>query len=181
MKGMIIMNDLDLEKKIRIVEDFPKKGISFKDVTPIVQDPQYFKYACDRMTKIATEFNPTLIVGPEARGFVFGTVIAYNLNKGFVMARKDGKLPGKVINYKYTLEYGVSSINIPADSIKKGDKIVLVDDLLATGGTLQALVNLIEGQGAKVVGIVTLIELTEVRNTSLLKDVPVKSLIKYPY
>lgn len=172
---------LDLSKYISITEDFPTKGISFKDMSPLLKDNKAFKQAVDEMTKIAKELKPNLIIGPEARGFIFGTPIAYNLDVGFIMARKDGKLPGKTLQEKYSLEYGYSCINLPEGSIKPGDKILLVDDLLATGGTLEAICRLCNKMGAEVVGCITLIELTEVRNPKLLSNIEVRSIIKYPY
>ena len=172
---------LDLKKYIDIIEDFPKEGISFKDVSPLLLNPKAMKQTIKDMAKIAKKMKPTVIIGPEARGFIFGTVIAYNLGLGFVMARKDGKLPGKTLQAKYSLEYGYSCINLPWGSIKKGDRVVLVDDLLATGGTLDALVRLCNDVGAEVVGCITLIELTKVRSDKFLKGINVKSLIQYDF
>lgn len=172
---------MDFKDYIAITEDFPTKGISFKDMSPLLRNPEAFKKASDQLSDYAREMNPTVIIGPEARGFIFGTVIAYNLGLGFVMARKDGKLPGKTLQAKYSLEYGYSCINLPWGSIKKGDRVVLVDDLLATGGTLDALVRLCNDVGAEVVGCITLIELTKVRSDKFLKGINVKSLIQYDF
>lgn len=171
----------DLKKYIDIIEDFPKEGISFKDVSPILLNPDAMNYCIKEMAKIAKELKPTVIVGPEARGFVFGCPLAYELNLPFVMARKDGKLPNKVINFKYNTEYSTTSINIHANALKEGDRVLLVDDLLATGGTLQAISSLVKSQKADVCGVLTVVELTKVRQKELLKDVEIRSLVKYEY
>lgn len=144
---------------IRVVPDFPKEGISFKDISPLLKDSEAFKSSVDDMAKLVKKFNPTVIVGPEARGFVFGTAIAYSLGVGFVMARKEGKLPGEPLKITYGLEYGSDTITIPENLLKPTDRVVIVDDLLATGGTICALAKLCKSTGAKVVGAVTFIEL----------------------
>ncbi len=169
---------MDLEKSIRVVEDFPKKGISFKDISPLLYDPKTFNYALDEMAKLVKDLDFSLIVGPESRGFVFGAPLASKMNKGFVMARKKGKLPGEVISKTYTLEYNTATIELPAFAIKKGTRVLLCDDLLATGGTLEAVRELIEQEGGVVVGAITLIELNGLNGKANLKGLPYFSLLK---
>jgi adenine phosphoribosyltransferase len=170
----------EYEKHIRVIEGFPKEGISFKDISPLLRDPTALHEAVDDMAKLVKEFHPDYIIGPEARGFVLGAPVAYAAGCGFIMARKKGKLPGEVISESYSLEYGSATIELPKFAIKPGDRVVLFDDLMATGGTLKALEDIIDKTGAKVVGIVTLIELTDLKGSALLKA-PYKSLIKYPH
>jgi adenine phosphoribosyltransferase len=170
----------EYEKHIRVIEGFPKAGISFKDISPLLRDPKALHEAVDDMAKAVKEFHPDYIIGPEARGFVLGAPVAYAAGCGFIMARKKGKLPGEVISESYALEYGSATIELPKFAIKPGDRVVLFDDLMATGGTLKALEDIIDKTGAKVVGIVTLIELTDLKGARLLKA-PYKSFIKYPH
>ena len=169
---------MNFEDYIAVVEDFPKKGISFKDISPLLRDGEVFHQCIDEMAEIVKGFNPTLIIGPESRGFVFGFPISYALKIGFAMARKKGKLPGEVLSKTYDLEYATTTIEIPAHSLKKGDRVVLVDDLLATGGTLKALKELIEESGATVVGVVTLIELEALNGKEVLEGVPYRSIMR---
>lgn len=168
---------MDYEKYIGVIEDFPKKGISFKDISPLLADGEALHQAVDDMSDIVDEWKPDLIIGPEARGFVFGVPIAYKLNVGFAMARKKGKLPGKVISKDYTLEYNQTTIELKKGAIKKGTRVVLVDDLLATGGTLQAVKELVEENGGKVVGALTFIELDVLKNARELTGVPFKAIL----
>lgn len=170
---------MELKQYIRIQENFPREGISFKDVSPLLEDPQAFKATIDEMKRIAEAWNPDLIVGPESRGFLFGAPLSIAMGKGFLMARKAGKLPGEALSISYDLEYGSATLEIPAFAVSKGTRIVLVDDLLATGGTLQALEKLFEQAGAEVVGIITLIELTDLKGRDHLRA-PFEALIKYP-
>ena len=170
---------MELKQYIRIQENFPREGISFKDVSPLLEDPQAFKATIDEMKRIAEAWNPDLIVGPESRGFLFGAPLSIAMGKGFLMARKAGKLPGEALSISYDLEYGSATLEIPAFAISKGTRVVLVDDLLATGGTLQALEKLFEQAGAEVVGIITLIELTDLKGRDHLRA-PFEALIKYP-
>lgn len=170
----------EYEKHIRVIEGFPKAGISFKDISPLLRDKDAFKEAVDDMASAVKEFHPDYIIGPEARGFVLGAPVALAAGCGFIMARKKGKLPGEVISESYTLEYNTATIELPKFAINPGDKVVLFDDLMATGGTLQALENIIDKTGAKVVGIITLIELTDLKGRDVLKA-PYKSFIKYPH
>ncbi len=168
------------EKCIRVIEDFPKKGISFKDICPLLMDPKAFDESIEDMAKIVRKWDCDILAGPEARGFIFALPLAQKLGKGFVMARKKGKLPGKTLSKTYDIEYGTDTIEVPAFAIKPGTRVVLVDDLLATGGTIEALIELFEEVGAKVVGVITLIELTDLNGKEAI-SAPYESLIKYPH
>lgn len=170
---------MDLNKYIATIPNFPKEGILFRDMTPLLQDGQALSYALDKLTEFVKSVNADVIVGPEARGFIFGTPIAYKLNIGFVPVRKPGKLPRKTIEYKYDLEYGSNVLSIHEDAIKKGQKVVIIDDLLATGGTVQAAINLIEKLGGEVVGCAFLMELDDLNGRNLLKGYKVESLLHY--
>ena len=169
------------EKHIRVIEDFPKKGISFKDICPLLMEPKAFDESIEDMAEIVREWGGCdIVAGPEARGFIFALPLAQKLGKGFVMARKKGKLPGETLSKTYEIEYGTDTIEVPKFAIKPGSKIVLVDDLLATGGTMAALTELFEAVGAKVVGVITLIELTDLNGKEVI-SAPYESLIKYPH
>lgn len=170
---------MKLEALIRDVVDFPKKGVIFKDITPLIQSPEGLRLAIDRMQAELEGLDFDLIIGPESRGFLFGVPIAYNLNKGFIPVRKPGKLPYKTISQSYDLEYGSSIIELHIDAIKPGQKVVIVDDLLATGGTTRAMIDLIERMGGEIVKIEFLIELEFLNGRELMKDYNVSSLIKY--
>ena len=170
---------MKLEALIRDVIDFPKEGVLFKDITPLIQSPEGLRLAIDKMQAELEELDFDLIVGPESRGFLFGVPIAYNLNKGFIPVRKPGKLPYKTISQSYDLEYGSSTIEIHIDAIKPGQKVVIVDDLLATGGTTRAMIDLIEKMGGEIVKIEFLIELEFLNGRDLMKNYHVSSLIKY--
>ncbi|SHE84047.1 MULTISPECIES: adenine phosphoribosyltransferase [Caloramator] len=172
---------MNLVEKIRIIEDFPKKGISFKDVTTLLKDGEAFKYAVDKMIEYAKDKNIDLVVGPEARGFVFGTPVAYGLGVGFVPVRKPGKLPADTLKYEYDLEYGSDCLEIHKDAIKPGQRVLIVDDLLATGGTIASVANLVEQLGGEVVGMCFLIELTGLNGREKLAKYDVESLIKYEF
>lgn len=171
---------MNLKSKIRIVEDFPKKGISFKDITTLLRDKEAFYEAVRLMTKELEGKGIDVIVGPEARGFVFGSAVAYALGAGFVPIRKPGKLPAQVEKYEYQLEYGSDVLEIHKDAIGKGMKVAIVDDLLATGGTVKAGIDLIESLGGEVVECIFLIELEELRGREKLSDKRVTSLVTYP-
>ncbi|MCX7695156.1 MAG: adenine phosphoribosyltransferase [Caloramator sp.] len=172
---------MNLVEKIRIIEDFPKKGISFKDVTTLLKDGEAFKFAVDKMIQYAKDKNIDLVVGPEARGFVFGTPVAYGLGVGFVPVRKPGKLPADTLKYEYDLEYGSDCLEIHKDAIKPGQRVLIVDDLLATGGTIASVANLVEQLGGEVVGMCFLIELTGLNGREKLAKYNVESLIKYEF
>ena len=170
---------MKLEALIRDIVDFPKPGVVFKDITPLIQSAQGLRVAIDRMQEELKDLEFDLIVGPESRGFLFGVPIAYNLNKGFIPVRKPGKLPFETIAQSYDLEYGSSTIELHIDAIKPGQKVVIVDDLLATGGTTRAMIDLIERMGGEIVKIEFLIELEFLKGIELLKGYNVSSLIKY--
>ena len=170
---------MDFKNYIKSVEGFPKEGISFKDITPLLRDQEAFKNACKELASFAKEVGATVIVGPESRGFIFGCPIAYELNVGFVPVRKPGKLPRETVEVKYDLEYGSNTLAMHADALTKGDKVVIVDDLLATGGTIEASIKLIEGLGAEVGGAAVVIELDDLEGRKKLPNIQVKSLIHY--
>jgi len=170
---------LDLSSYIRVIEDFPKPGISFKDITTLLKDGQAYKVAIDALVDKVRELKADVIVGPEARGFLLGAPVAYALGIGFVPVRKPGKLPGETVSETYELEYGTDTLEVHADAILPGQRVAIVDDLLATGGTTSATVRLIEKTGAKVVGISFLIELSFLEGRKKLENYDVFSLIKY--
>ncbi len=170
---------MDLKSKIREIENYPIEGISFKDITTLLKDRAAFKESADKMYELTKEFDFDLVLAPEARGFIYGPLISYKTNTGFVPVRKPGKLPAEVVNYEYDLEYGSDSIEIHKDAIKKGQKILIVDDLLATGGTTKAMIELVESLGAEVVGCVFMIELSFLDGKKILKDYKTRSLISY--
>ena len=169
----------DFDKYIINIPNYPIEGVQFKDITGLLENGEAFKDAIDEFKKFAEEVGATVIVGPESRGFLFGAPIAYSLGIGFVPYRKPGKLPIETVSISYELEYGKNTIEAHKDSIKKGDKVLIVDDLLATGGTLEAAIKLTELLGAEVVGIATLIELTKMNGRSKLHGVPFKTLLQY--
>lgn len=170
---------MNLESKIRNVQDFPKPGIGFKDITTLLADGEAFKYTVDEISKNLEKLGVDLIVGPEARGFILGTPVAYNLGVGFVPIRKPGKLPHEVESYEYSLEYGTDKLEIHKDAIKPGQKVAIVDDLLATGGTVAAATKLIEKLGGEVVSLEFLIELDFLDGRKKLEGYNVNSLIHY--
>lgn len=170
---------MNLKDYIVAVKDFPKEGIIFRDITHLMNDGMAYKFATEQIVNFAKEKNIDLVVGPEARGFIFGCPVSYELGVGFVPVRKPGKLPREVIEYEYNLEYGKNTLSIHKDSIKKGQKVLIVDDLLATGGTIVATIKLIEQLGGIVSGIAFLIELEELKGRDKLKDYPILTLMKY--
>jgi adenine phosphoribosyltransferase len=170
---------MDLKTKIRIIEGFPKEGISYKDVTTVLEDKEAFKYSIDKMADYLKDKNIDVIVGPEARGFLFGAPIAYALGIGFVPVRKKGKLPFDTISIKYDLEYGSDELEIHKDAIKCGQRVAIVDDLLATGGTIGTVAKLVEKIGGEVINLSFLIELTELKGREKLSKYDIMSLIKY--
>lgn len=170
---------MDLKDSIRIVEDFPKKGISFKDITTLIQDGEKLKYTIDLIANNLKNKNVDLIVGPEARGFIFGVPVAYALGVGFVPVRKKGKLPGETIEVSYSLEYGEDILEIHKNAIKQGSKVVIIDDLLATGGTIKAVADLVTKAGGQVVELDFIIELEKIGGRKLLNQYVVKSFVKY--
>lgn len=170
---------MDFKQYITIVEDFPKKGIRFKDITTLMQNGEVYQKAINELVNFSKEKEAELIVGPEARGFAVGCPMAYSLGVGFVPVRKKGKLPREVISVNYGLEYGEDSLSMHKDAVKKGQKVIIADDLLATGGTIEATVQLVEKLGGIVVGIVFFIELTYLNGREKLKGYDIFSLIKY--
>ncbi len=170
---------MDLKSTIREVQDFPKKGINFKDITTLLKDPAALRYTIDEITKSMEGKQVDVVAGPESRGFIVGVPVAYKLGAGFVPVRKLGKLPAEVESYEYALEYGTDILEIHKDAIKPGQKVAIVDDLLATGGTVLATAKLIEALGGEVVSVNFLMELTFLGGREKLKDYPLHSLISY--
>ncbi len=168
-----------LEEYVTAIPDFPEKGIIFRDITTILQDKDGLKLAIDGMAEKLEGVDYDLIAGPESRGFIFGTPLAYRVDKGFVMIRKKGKLPRETISEEYELEYGKACIEVHKDAIKPGQKVVLVDDLIATGGSAAASIKLIERLGGKVVKVLFVIELKGLKGRDKLKGYDVESLISY--
>ncbi|RDY29153.1 adenine phosphoribosyltransferase [Romboutsia weinsteinii] len=170
---------MDLKKVIREIPDFPKPGISFKDITTLLQDGEAFKHSVDLIVEDLKDKNVDIIVGPEARGFLMGTPVAYAMGVGFVPVRKPGKLPFETESYDYGLEYGTDTLQIHTDAIKPGQRVAIVDDLLATGGTMIAAAKLIEKLGGEVVSMQFLIELEDLNGREKISKYDVNSLIKY--
>ena len=169
-----------LEDYIRTIPDFPKKGIMFRDITTVLKSPDGLKLSIDEMTKLIGDTDFDVIVGSESRGFIFGMPIAYNLHKAFVPVRKPGKLPAETVSESYNLEYGTATIEIHKDAIKPGQKVIIVDDLIATGGTAQAAIRLVEKLGGQVVKCVFLIELAGLEGRKLLEGYDVEAAVTYP-
>ncbi len=161
------------------IPDFPKKGILFRDVTGILQDAEGFKLSIDESAKLLENLDFDIIAGTESRGFIFGAPLAYKFGKPFLPIRKKGKLPRKTISASYALEYGTAEIEIHADAVKKGQKVVIIDDLMATGGTMEACIKLVEALGGEVVKIICLIELVDLKGRELLKNYDVASIVEY--
>ena len=170
---------MNLKNYIADVPNFPTEGILFRDITPLLQNGDAFKYACDKITEFAKSVGATIVVGPESRGFIFGCPVASNLNIGFAPVRKPNKLPRAQVTEKYTLEYGSNELCMHLDSLQPGDKVIIIDDLLATGGTVLATCNLVKKLGAEVVGVACLIELVDLAGRQLLKDYEVFTLMQY--
>ena len=170
---------MDLKQTVRVIENFPKEGISFKDITTLLQNGEALKFAIDEIIADLKDNDVDLIVGPEARGFLMGTPVAYGMGVGFVPVRKPGKLPWEVESLEYDLEYGSNILEIHKDAIKPGQKVAIVDDLLATGGTMEAAAELIEKLGGEVVSMQFLIELEDLDGREKLTKYNVNSLIKY--
>lgn len=169
-----------LEEYVRSIPDFPEKGIIFRDVTSVLQDAEGLHLAIDTMQNLIADLDYDVVVGAESRGFIFGTPIAYNNKKPFVLIRKKGKLPCETVEMSYELEYGTATIEMHKDSIKKGQKVLIVDDLIATGGTTQAMIKLVEALGGEVVGIVVMMELAGLQGREKLMGYRLDSAIIYP-
>jgi adenine phosphoribosyltransferase len=170
---------LDLASRIRDVPDFPTPGIVFKDLMPLIADPLYFKETVDRLGEWARPKQPDLILGAEARGFIFGAPLAYILGAGFVAARKPGKLPWKTVQLTYELEYGTDTLEVQADSIVPGSRVIVLDDVLATGGTAKAKCGLVEALGGEIVGVGFVVELTFLHGRERLAGYDIHSLITF--
>ncbi|WP_096270684.1 adenine phosphoribosyltransferase [Paucisalibacillus globulus] len=170
---------MDYKKYIKIVNDWPKEGIEFKDITPLMDNGKAFKAAVDEIVEFAKDKQIDLVVGPEARGFIVGCPVSYALEVGFAPVRKEGKLPREVIKVDYGLEYGQNVLTIHKDAIKPGQRVLITDDLLATGGTIEATIKLVEELGGIVVGCAFLIELSYLDGLDKLKGYDVLTLMKY--
>ena len=170
---------VDLASKIRDIPDFPKEGIVFKDIMPLLADPEALRQAVEELAEFARPRTPDLVMGAEARGFILGGALAYELGCGFVAARKPGKLPWDTVSAEYELEYGTDSLELHADAVREGARVLVHDDLLATGGTARAKCDLVEKLGGEVVGIAFVIELEFLHGREKLEGYDVHSLIKY--
>jgi len=170
---------MDLKQYVAIVPDWPKPGIKFKDITPLMANGEAYKYATDQIVTYARQRDAEVIVGPEARGFIIGCPVAYSLGVGFAPVRKEGKLPRETAKVDYGLEYGKDTLTIHKDAIKPGQRVLITDDLLATGGTIEATIKLVEELGGVVAGIAFLIELTYLDGRSKLDNYDVLTLLEY--
>lgn len=170
---------IDLAAKVRAIPDFPKEGILFRDIMPLLQDPSTLREAVDRIVEYGTGKHVDVVLGAEARGFILGAAVAYGLGAGFVCARKPGKLPYETVSAEYELEYGTDRLEVHADAIKPGQNVLVHDDLLATGGTARAKIELVEKLGGKVVGVAFLIELGALKGRAKLEGYDIFSLITY--
>ena len=170
---------MDLSAKIRDIRDFPKPGIVYKDITPLLQDAESLRYAVDQLAEFGVGKKIDVVVGAEARGFILGAALAYTLGAGFVPARKPGKLPFFTVAAEYELEYGTGSLEVHNDAIVPGARVLVHDDLLATGGTARAKCDLVEKLGGEVVGVSFIVELSFLGGREKLKDYDVLSLIQY--
>lgn len=168
-----------LEEYVRSIPDFPKPGIVFRDITTVLQDKDGLRLSIDAMQEFLKDTDFDLVVGPESRGFIFGVPIAYNMNKGFVPVRKKGKLPSETISQEYDLEYGSTTLEIHKDAIKPGQRVVIIDDLIATGGTTEAIIKLIEKLGGEVVKVVFLMELAGLEGRKKLEGYDVQAALRF--
>ncbi|MDP9456311.1 MAG: adenine phosphoribosyltransferase [Actinomycetota bacterium] len=169
----------EIARHVREVPDFPSPGISFKDITPLIEDGPAFHAAVDRVATATSGIEYDRVLSAEARGFVFGTALAYRARKGLILARKPGKLPRQTISAPYDLEYGSNTLHVHADSIREGTRVLVVDDLLATGGTARAMCQLVENAGGIVACVAFLIELRFLNGREVLAPYPVTSLLSY--
>ncbi|MDD4599797.1 Adenine phosphoribosyltransferase [bioreactor metagenome] len=170
---------MDLKEKIRVISNFPSDGIRFKDITTLLNDGAAFQYAINELAKRFKDEKIDYVVGPEARGFVIGAPVAYVLGAGFVPVRKPGKLPAETLDYRYDLEYGKDSLEIHKDAIKPNSRVLIVDDLLATGGTTRATIHLVEALGGKVAGLGFVIELSYLHGREKLAGYDITTLVTY--
>ncbi|WP_394011597.1 adenine phosphoribosyltransferase [Anaerococcus cruorum] len=172
---------MDLKSKIRVIEGYPVEGVSFKDITTLLKDKDAYKQSLDMLEEELKDIEFDYIVGIESRGFIFGAPLADRLDKGFVPVRKPGKLPGEIEKISYDLEYGNNELEMHKDAISKGDKVVIIDDLIATGGSAHAAAKLVETLGAEVAAFEFLIELEDLNGREVLGDYKVISLVKYDH
>lgn len=170
---------MDLKSYIRSVKDFPKKGIMFRDITTLLKNPESFNYTLEQLYRFTSDKHINKVVGIESRGFIFGSLLAHKLNCGFIPVRKPGKLPSETLSVTYSLEYGEDKLEIHKDAIQEGDKVLVHDDLLATGGTMDAVCKLVEKLGGEVVQVSCIIELTFLNGRDKLKQYDVKTLVSY--
>ena len=170
---------MDLKDKIRSIENYPQEGVIFRDITTLLKDAEGMKEAIDQMTAKLEGIDFDLVLGPESRGFIFGMPVAYNMGKGFVPVRKAGKLPAEVVSKEYALEYGTATIEMHKDAIQPGQKVVIVDDLMATGGTAKAIVEMVEEMGGEVAALLFLIELDFLEGRKVLPDYKIDAVIHY--
>lgn len=170
---------MDLKRYIASIEGFPKEGIVFRDVTPLLADGKAYREACERLIAFARQQRAEVIIGPESRGFMFGCPVAYALGIGFVPVRKPGKLPRETLSCSYDLEYGSNTLQVHIDSIRKGQRVLIIDDLLATGGTVEATVQMIRQMGGEPVGCAFLIELCDLHGRDRLQGLDIVTLLEY--
>lgn len=170
---------MDLKQYIADIPDFPQEGVLFRDITPLMANGDAFHEACAQLLAFAKEVGAEVIVGPESRGFIFGCPVAYELGIGFVPVRKPGKLPRETLSVEYELEYGTNELHVHADGIQQGQKVLIIDDLLATGGTVDATIKIVEQLGGEVVGCAFLIELVDLKGRELLNEYNVCALMRY--
>ena len=169
-----------LEDYVVTIPDFPETGIMFRDITSVIQDPKGLKLAIDGLADLVKDVDFDLVIGPESRGFIFGVPVAYLRGKGFIPVRKKGKLPRETVSQKYDLEYGQAEVEMHKDAIKPGQKVVIVDDLIATGGSAEAAARLVEKLGGQIVRMVFVMELAGLEGRKKLADYDIRSLIVYP-
>ena len=170
---------MDLKEKIRSIENYPQEGIIFRDITTLLKDAEGMKAAIDEMQAKVQDLDFDLVLGAEYRGFIFGMPLAYNMGKGFVPVRKKGKLPAEVISKEYALEYGTATIEMHKDAVRPGQKVIIVDDLMATGGTAKAVAEMVESMGAEVAAMVFLIELDFLDGRKAVPEYRIESVIHY--
>lgn len=170
---------MDFKEKIRVIQDFPQQGVRFKDITTLLKDGEAYQAAINQMVDYLRDQQVDLIAGPEARGFVVGAPLAYAMGIGFVPVRKSGKLPAEVVETKYSLEYGENALAVHRDAIQPGQRVLVADDLLATGGTISATIDLVKQLGGEVVGTAFFIELTYLNGREKLSNYPVFTLVQY--
>lgn len=173
------MAKINLKSKIRSIPDWPQKGVIFRDITPLLKSPRHFRYAIDQLAKPYLRKKVDVVVGIDARGFILAAALAYKLKTGLAIIRKKGKLPWQIIAQRYKLEYAMETIEMHKDAIRKGQKVLLVDDVLATGGTMKATIDLVKKLGGQIVGVDFLINLTFLGGEEKLKGFKIRSLIQY--